>query len=278
MRFLSDTTGPDRRALGPQMRVIGAGLPRCATSSLQAALESPHLGFFPCMHMAHVMPSNERAEIVLKAMQERDKEKRQALLHKIFDGYQATTDFPGFWFLDDLMDMYPDALLVLNQRKGGDKSWLQSWNSSIAFFRTWTYLLLCLPVKNDRLHWLLHREAKNQITERWRTNDLDGFYDVYQKQVLDEAKRRNRKILVWTAEDGWGPLCEFLGKDVPKDEPFPWVNDAATMKLIQRILVARGLASWLAIFGSVYAAWKYGPSLLQSRLVQGLWRQARQLL
>ncbi|KAL6689651.1 hypothetical protein J3F84DRAFT_354037 [Trichoderma pleuroticola] len=278
MRFLSDTTNPDRQALGPQMRVIGAGLPRCATSSLQAALESPHLGFFPCMHMAHVMPSNDRAEIVLKAMQERDKEKRQALLHKIFDGYQATTDFPGFWFLDDLMDMYPDAVLVLNQRKGGDKSWLHSWNSSLAFFRTWTYLLLCLPVKNDRLHWLLHREAKKQIAERWQTNDLDGFYDVYQKQVLDKAKKRNRKVLVWTAEDGWGSLCEFLGKEVPKDEPFPWVNDAATMQFIQRILVARGLASWLAIFGSVYAAWKFGPSLLQSRLVQSLWQQARQLL
>lgn len=230
------------------------------------------------MHMAHVMPSNTRAEIVLKAMREKDKKKRQALLHKIFDGYQATTDFPGFWFLDDLMDMYPDAPLVLNQRKGGDKSWLQSWDSSLAFFRTWTYLLLCLPVKNDRLHWLMHQEAKNQITERWHTKDLDGFYDAYQKHVLEEAKKRNRKILVWTAEDGWGPLCEFLGKDAPKDEPFPWVNDAATMQFVQRILVARGIASWLAIFGGAYAAWTYGPSLLQSQFVQSLWQQARQLL
>ncbi|UKZ76380.1 hypothetical protein TrVFT333_004082 [Trichoderma virens FT-333] len=272
MRFLSETKGPDRRALGPQMQVIGAGLPRCATSSLQAAFESPHLGFFPCMHMAHVMPSNARAEIVLEAMQERDKQKRQALLHKIFDGYKATADFPGFWFIDDLMDMYPDALLVLNQRKGGDKSWLQSWNNSIAFFRTWTYLLLCLPVKNDRLHWYMHYIAKKQWEERWHTNDLDGFYDAYQKHVLDEAKKRNRKVLVWTAEDSWGPLCEFLGKEVPKDEPFPWVNDTAAMKFLHRILIARGIASWLAIFGSAYAAWTYGPSLLQkgSHLVQNL--------
>lgn len=274
MRFLSNTMGEDRSSLGPQMQVIGAGLPRCATSSLQAAFESPHLGYFPCMHMARVMPSLERAQIVVDAMQETDKEKRQALLHKIFDGYKATADFPGFWFVEDLMDMYPDAVLVLNQRKGGDKSWLQSWENSIAFFRTWTYLLLCLPVKHDRLHWYMHQIAKKQLKERWNaTNDLDGFYDTYQQFVLDAAKKRDRKVLIWTAEDGWGPLCEFLGKDAPKDEPFPWVNDAATMKFVQRILIARGIASWMAVLGTGYAAWTYGPSLIQygSRFVQSLW-------
>lgn len=232
------------------------------------------------MHMAHVMPSNERAEIVIEAMQESDKEKRQALLHGIFDGYKASADFPGFWFIEDLMDMYPDAKLILNQRKGGDESWLQSWSNSLAFFRTRTYLLLCLPVKNDRLHWQMHQIAKKQIGERWHTKDLDGFYDAYQKFVLEEAKKRNREVLTWTAEDGWEPLCKFLGKDVPKEEPFPWVNDAATMKLIKRILIARGVASWLAIFGGAYAAWTYGPSLVQnaSHLVRSLLQQAGQLL
>ena len=31
------------------------------------------------------------------------------------------------------------------------------------------------------------------------------------------------RYLEWTAEDGWDPLCEFLGKPVP-NEPFPYVN------------------------------------------------------
>ncbi len=31
------------------------------------------------------------------------------------------------------------------------------------------------------------------------------------------------RLLEWTVEDGWEPLCEFLGKDVP-NEPFPHVN------------------------------------------------------
>lgn len=34
------------------------------------------------------------------------------------------------------------------------------------------------------------------------------------------------RLLEWSVEDGWEPLCEFLGKTVP-DEPFPHVNSAA---------------------------------------------------
>ncbi len=34
------------------------------------------------------------------------------------------------------------------------------------------------------------------------------------------------RLLEWSAEDGWEPLCKFLGKDIPK-EPFPNTNDAA---------------------------------------------------
>src|ERR1700712_1945979 len=34
------------------------------------------------------------------------------------------------------------------------------------------------------------------------------------------------RLLEWTIEDGWEPLCKFLGKPVP-DEPFPHANSAA---------------------------------------------------
>lgn len=31
------------------------------------------------------------------------------------------------------------------------------------------------------------------------------------------------QLLEWKVQDGWEPLCKFLGKDIP-DEPFPHVN------------------------------------------------------
>ena len=262
MRFISDTIGADRSALGPRIRVIGAGLPRCATSSLQAALEMPALGYAPCMHMAHIAPHSSRAQLIIDAMRETDTHKRHKILHKVFDGYEATTDFPGFWFIDDLMDMYPDAAIILNQRKDGGVAWMKSFANSLSFFGSWAYFLSCFPVKSDRLHFMIHQVAGRIWKERFGVGLSPEFYDVYQEHVLREAKKRGREVLVWKAQDGWEPLCKFLGHEVPKGEPFPWVNDAATVQTVKRILVARGLLSWAAIFGSTYAAWMYWPQLL----------------
>ena len=53
-------------------------------------------------------------EALLGALEEPDRAKRHKLLHHIFDGYAATSDAPGAVFPADLMDMYPDAAIVLN--------------------------------------------------------------------------------------------------------------------------------------------------------------------
>jgi hypothetical protein len=37
------------------------------------------------------------------------------------------------------------------------------------------------------------------------------------------------KLLVFEVRQGWGPLCEFLGKPVP-EQPFPHVNDTQAFK------------------------------------------------
>lgn len=273
VRNITDARNPDQSALGPRMRVIGAGLSRSATSSLQAALESPALGFSPCMHMAHIAPHASREQLVIDAMREDDAHKRRKLLHKIYDGYLATTDFPGWWFVDDLMDMYPDAQIVLNQRKGGGVPWKKSLVDSVGFFWSWQYLAICFLYKTDRLHWKIHAVGAQRMKQKFGASfgpdSSAEFYDVYQAFVLREAKKRGREVLIWKAEDGWGPLCKFLGKEEPKGEPFPWVNDAATMRFLKRILILRGLLTWAALIGVGYGAWKFRPSLVgnMSRLV-----------
>ena len=105
MRFFSDDKSIAEQSKSQcSLEVIGAGLPRCATSSLQAALESSHLGFSPSMHMARVIPHVDRAQLVIDALREKDRNRRQKLLYQIFDGFAATCDFPGVMFIDDLMD------------------------------------------------------------------------------------------------------------------------------------------------------------------------------
>jgi hypothetical protein len=261
LRLTVQDLSPDQSIHGPRLRVIAAGLPRCATSSLQAALESPSLGFNPCMHMARVAPYASRAQLTLDAMREPDPHRRQKILHVLFDGYLATADFPGFWFVDDLMDMYPDAAIVLNVRSGGGKAWWESLQGALGFFGSWEYRLIGLLWRTDRLHWRIQQEARRLSVEKLGVEFSEGVYEVHNRFVREEARKRGRMVLEWKAEDGWAPLCRFLGKETPKEE-FPRLNDRKMMMMVKRVLVVKGLMAWLAVGVLAYVGWTYLPGLV----------------
>lgn len=44
------------------------------------------------------------------------------------------------------------------------------------------------------------------------------------------------RLLEFHPRNGWAPLCEFLGKDVP-DEPFPNLNDAKSLKRFHLLIM-----------------------------------------
>ena len=67
------------------------------------------------------------------------------------------------------------------------------------------------------------------------------------------------RLLVFNVSEGWAPLCAFLGKPVPEDEPFPHLNDRA---FFRRVILALRLATWLV------------PALLVAALVCLAWRLA----
>jgi hypothetical protein len=49
---------------------------------------------------------------------------------------------------------------------------------------------------------------------------------VYRKHYEEIRKMTPpERLLDFKLKDGWGPLCEFLGKDVPEGIEFPRVND-----------------------------------------------------
>ncbi|KAJ3532018.1 hypothetical protein NM208_g8624 [Fusarium decemcellulare] len=263
MRFLSDDRKVDPKAA--QMQVLCLGLSRCATSSLQAALESDVLGMAPCMHMAHIAPHPDREQLTIDAANEEDVEKRQKLLHKVFDGYASACDFPGWVFAADLMDMYPDAVIVLNQRKSAEV-WAESIGNSLQFFGTQWYYWPTFWWKTDRLHYGIHQAVYAWSKRKFGDVYLYSprFYELYNEWVREEARKRGREVLEWQVSEGWGPLCEFVGKEAPKDKrAFPHLNDAKQLVLIKRILITRGLVSWAAVFGAAWATWTYGPEMLQ---------------
>jgi hypothetical protein len=75
--------------------------------------------------------------------------------------------------------------------------------------------------------------------------------------AIEVFKRWNREVkervpaeqlLVYEVKEGWGPLCEFLGVEVPENKPFPYLNDA---EAFPREIRRRLALAFAALIGGV---------------------------
>ena len=90
------------------------------------------------------------------------------------------------------------------------------------------------------------RLADNLVWE----DTFDGRFEdkPYATEVFEasneEVRRRvpPEKLLVFDVREGWGPLCSFLGIEVP-DRPFPRLNEAREMRRRLMGLVALSAAA-----------------------------------
>ncbi|KAH8904171.1 hypothetical protein BR93DRAFT_930780 [Coniochaeta sp. PMI_546] len=262
-RFITDSRPlPEgSRPHAPTLQAIGAGLPRAATSSLQAAFET--LGYTPCLHMAHIIPHPTVSRLLLRAMREKDPAERQKMVRQLHAGYAAVTDFPVVFFIEDLMDLYPEAKIVLNGRPNPG-IWARSARASFGFCFSWRFRATGLLWTTDRIWYGLNAEAVRWVRDKLGVEDIFAAesYERYYEYVRTEARKRGREVLEFKAEDGWVPLCRFLGKDVPKGKEFPRLNERRDVEVIRAILVVRGLLAWAALGGGVWGAWRFGPRAL----------------
>ena len=224
-------------------KIIAAGLWRCATSSLQVAFQE-HLDLTPSLHGSYIMPYNSRLKLCCAASLETDKLKRQKLLHQLFDGYLATSDYPGHAFVDDLMDMYPDAIVLLNTRSSA-KAWQQSALASLSFYSTIWYLLLCGMIPQSYWHYRLYVTFKVNARRRLGVGDIwsEEMYHVHNAWVRDQARKRGREVVEWTPDMGWAPICKVLDVDEPT-ATFPRTNENKALQELKRYLIVRGLLAW----------------------------------
>lgn len=212
--------------------------------------------------MAHVQPSAERQRLVTAAVQERhDPARRRKILSQLFAGFAATADFPSIAFADDLMDMYPDAAIILNTRGGGATAWHRSFSEGLRFFDSWFFWAATCLVRSDRAMMSMMRATDELYVERWGlTFRNEEIYERHNVWVREEAKKRGREVLEFVAEDGWAPVCRLLGKEVP-DTPYPRMNDQKTMRMVKRFLILRGLLHWVGLVVVLWVVMRIGVVL-----------------
>ncbi|HUB85830.1 MAG TPA: sulfotransferase [Rhizomicrobium sp.] len=191
------------------LQVVGAGFGRTGTVSLKLALEM--LGYAPCHHMSEVFQHQEQVPHWDRAAMG-----EKMNWDDIFAPYRASCDWPSCAFYKELATYYPQAKVILTLRD--PKSWYKSVSDTIM-----PAMRKPEPGKPAPLPGIF---APLLIGEKTFGNDFSEAHmiDVFNRHN-DEVKRTipADRLLVFQATEGWGPLCEFLGKPVP-DAPYPKAN------------------------------------------------------
>src|SRR5271170_278131 len=91
-----------------EMKLIGAGMPRTGTLTQKVALEM--LGLGPTYHWVNVLADLSQVELWERALDGRGP------WEEIFSGFGSTVDWPGGYFYRELMEVYPDAKVLLSVR------------------------------------------------------------------------------------------------------------------------------------------------------------------
>ena len=188
--------------------IIGAGFGRTGTFSLKSALEQ--LGFGPCYHMVEVVREPERAQHWIDAADGRPTD-----WNKVFAGYRATVDWPGCDYWRELVELFPNAKVILSTRD--PESWYRSTQNTI-FNQSNKDRFEAIPHMLRMMHAIANRNFGGSLSDHDR---LIAAFNAHNAAV--QAAIPASRLLVYRAEQGWGPLCAFLGVPVP-DQPYPVAN------------------------------------------------------
>mmetsp|Transcript_25196 Transcript_25196/g.33446 ORF Transcript_25196/g.33446 Transcript_25196/m.33446 type:complete len:313 (-) Transcript_25196:592-1530(-) len=219
------------------LEVISAGLCRTGSASLKKALTI--LGYTP-YHMSEVL-ANDHSELWDHVVKTGGTDGIDNVISAMVDGgYDATTDCPSADFSLELLERYPDAKVILLTRP--EDRWIRSVAQMPPIIN---YAGSYPPFKFIPRFPKLFTFLKRLHCDHWKGCMLcDGHeheFDHDQTNVcLDYFRSHNQKVrdavkvdqlLEFHLSESWEPLCGFLGKPIPTNEPFPHVNSGTSFMI-----------------------------------------------
>ncbi|MFI4936478.1 MAG: sulfotransferase family protein [Caulobacterales bacterium] len=188
------------------LKVVGSGLGRTGTKSMQTALNM--LGFGPCHHMIEVFMHPESMALWVDAGAGKPN------WDLIFKDYHSMVDYPGAAYWRQIADHYPDAK-VLHTVRDPDK-WFESTQATI--FNPASVAVRTPEGPQAAFFASFMGPMREHLADR-------AFMTDYFRRHTEEVKAAiaPERLLIFEVGEGWERLCKFLGVPVPA-EPYPSEN------------------------------------------------------
>lgn len=206
------------------MQVLAVGISRSATESLREALHI--LGFDHTFHGFDTILPPSSLEAIYRLLQKKYKKdpvtgRTQKLTAQDFDtvlsGCVGASDLLAAEFAPELIAAYPNAKVILNVHRDLD-GWYNSMQQTMGYFDKnpvdWDW---CKSWFNADLFWIRQTMCRTMMPRFFRGSFHSNGKWVYAQHVamVRGLGLSEDRLLEWSVEDGWEPLCKFLGKDVP---------------------------------------------------------------
>lgn len=221
-----------------EVEIIVVGLMRTGLRSLHRALRC--IGYPDIYDQEHIVSTFELWQDVLHNKATKD------TYSSIFKGKKVVMGMPSYCFWENILERYPNARVILTVRD--EDQWWHSVQNAKAFMDE------DLPGAPLQYGYLMRK------VERWLVPSYHSFCEVLrfawattlglhalEGGLLNESAARSNyrkhnkyvetmlsgktvggkpQLLIYEVNEGWGPLCKFLGKNEPKVE-FPQLSHFA---------------------------------------------------
>ncbi|WP_372366686.1 sulfotransferase family protein [Candidatus Uabimicrobium sp. HlEnr_7] len=189
------------------LKIIGAALPRTGTMSVKKAFEI--LGVGQSYHMHEVFLHTDHAAIWNNI------HNSTVDWPSLLSGYSVTLDTPACLYWRELYSVFPQAKILLLQRDP------EKWYDSV-----YTTIYQVIQKKDIETNLPLQM-VKNLFFLQFMEGCFEDKafaidkYHHYCQEVKDIIPKE--KLLIYEVSQGWQPLCQFLGCNIP-NEIFPQKN------------------------------------------------------
>ena len=143
-------------------------------------------------------------------------------MKRVYQNADAVVDVPGNFFYEEILEAFPDCKVILSTRD--EDSWVKSAaNQMEALHAARLHKMSFLSPSARKLYYIVdcHNDAIRGSHNPKSTYVSRKKYRIHNQRVKSTVP--SGKLLVYNVKQGWKPLCDFLGCEVPTI-PFPYEN------------------------------------------------------